>query len=203
MKDAEKRLGKVFAELSDKERVIAILDAMNTYQEETSRELFKTAPRKTYTSTKAEIEHTVDAILELGLRFDRTAYSVFSRLASNTGLILATRIKKDNPGTKSDGFPLEESWEMTDEYIENMNHCDKELRALVVAAREFGREIGLSLDRILAFSIAKDDSALKEYFEDSNEIDEDILERAKPITEAFRKLWQRDSFTLSNIEKAA
>ena len=80
MKTLEKRIDKVSANLSTKERSLAILDAFGCDDMSTAKSLLSSAPMKTYSQRDAAILDFVDVIELISLNFDRGYYSMIAAL---------------------------------------------------------------------------------------------------------------------------
>ena len=75
MGNQKKRLDRISANLSAKDRSIAILDAVRRDDMATAISLEETTPRKSYRGPDGAVRQTVDVVENLSLRFDRAFYA--------------------------------------------------------------------------------------------------------------------------------
>ena len=80
MRNLDKRIDKVSANLTTKERSLAILDALGCDDMITAKSLLSSAPMKTYSQRDAAITSFVDVIELISLNFDRGYYSMIAAL---------------------------------------------------------------------------------------------------------------------------
>jgi hypothetical protein len=129
MGNQKKRLDKLSADLPPKERSIAILDAVRRNDMATAISLEEATPRKSYRGPDGAVRHTIDVVENLSLRFDRAFYA--------SALVLQV----------ADGVEDEKANEV-------VSKIERELFAQVSGLEIFVERVGLSLERLLAFSTA-------------------------------------------------
>jgi hypothetical protein len=76
MGNQKRRLDKISANLSAKERSIAILDAVRRDDMATAISLEETTPRKSYRGPDGAVRQTINVVENLSLRFDRAFYGI-------------------------------------------------------------------------------------------------------------------------------
>jgi hypothetical protein len=129
MGNQKKRLDKLSADLTPKERSIAILDAVRKGDMAMAISLEKATPTKSYQGSDLAVRQTIDAAENLSLRFDRSFYSSVMILQVGEGV-------------------------QTEIAIEAVSKIERELFAQVSGLEIFAERVGLSLERLLSFSMA-------------------------------------------------
>ena len=101
MGNQKKRLDKISANLSAKERSIAILDAVRRDDMATAISLEEATPRKSYRGPDGAVRQTINVVENLSLRFDRAFYSsvlvlqVAEQISGKQATDLAVRLEKE------------------------------------------------------------------------------------------------------------
>jgi|APSaa5957512535_1039671.scaffolds.fasta_scaffold155291_1 hypothetical protein len=80
MRNQDKRIDKLSANLSPKERSLAVIDAYGRGDMNTAGSLVSSAPKKTYTQRDAAVTDFVETIETISLVFDRGYYSMMLEL---------------------------------------------------------------------------------------------------------------------------
>jgi hypothetical protein len=164
MGNQKKRLDKLSADLPPKERSIAILDAVRRGDMATAISLEEATPRKSYSGPDISVRQTIDATENLSLRFDRAFYS-------------SVMILQVGEGVKNKIA------------IEAMSKIEKELFAQVSGLEIFAGRVGLSLERLLSFSMVLENDFLKFYRRDLDTLSDEELELAQSACSAIEYLW--------------
>jgi sugar-specific transcriptional regulator TrmB len=164
MGNQKKRLDKLSANLSAKERSIAILDAVRRDDMATAISLAEATPRKSYRSPDGAVRQTIDVVENLSLRFDRAFYSS----------VLVLQVADRVVDVKAN---------------EVVATIERELLAQVSGLEIFAERVGLSLERLLAFSTALENDLVKCYQRDLNTLSEEELELAQSACSAIEYLW--------------
>jgi len=166
MKKLEKRIDKLCANLSTKERSLAILDAFGCDDMSTAKSLLSSAPMKTYSQRDAAILDFVDVIELISLNFDRGYYSMIAALMEIS--------RPDSGGS-----------------LAQQHRMEHELRVFIGGMQLFSDRIGISLDRLLTFSIANDQKFLNERLNEREVLSEDDTVLTEAICTMIEDLWKR------------
>ena len=164
MRNQEKRIDKLSAQLPAKERALAIVDAIGRNDMSTAKSLQSSTPRISYTQADAAVVDTVQAVEIFSLRFDRVFYSLVSTLLS-----LYQSERKD--------------------LGETISRTEGELCALIAGMELFAKRTELSVDQILAFSMVLDLGLMGLYRSELDMLSEEELANAKAISSAMEELW--------------
>jgi hypothetical protein len=175
MKKLEKRIDKVSANLSTKERSLVILDAFGCDDMSTAKSLLSSAPMKTYYQRDAAITSFVDVIELISLNFDRGYYSMIAAI-------------------------LEISQPDSDGSLAKQHHMEHELRGFIGGMQLFSDRIGISLDRLLTFSIANDQKFLNKRLKEREVLSDEDTILAETICTMIEDLWKRRApHTMFNV----
>ena len=175
MKTLEKRIDKVSANLSTKERSLAILDAFGCDDMSTAKSLLSSAPMKTYSQRDAAILDFVDVIELISLNFDRGYYSMIAALMEIS--------RPDSGGS-----------------LAQQHHMEHELRGFIGGMQMFSDRIDISLDRLLTFSIANDQKFLKKRLKERELLSNEDTILAETICIMIEDLWKRRApHTMFNV----
>ena len=164
MGNQKKRLDKLSADLPPKERSIAILDAVRKGDMATAISLEEATPKKSYRGPDGAVRHTINVVENLSLRFDRAFYS-------------SVMILQVGEGVKNERA------------IEAVSKIERELFAQVSGLEIFAERVGLSLERLLSFSMALENDLVKFYQRDMDTLSEEDLELAQSVCTAIEYLW--------------
>ena len=165
MGNQKRRLDKISANLSAKERSIAILDAVRRDDMATAISLEETTPSKSYRSPDCAVRQTIDVVENLSLRFDRAFY------ASVLVLQVADTVVDEKAN-------------------EVVATIERELFAQVSGLEIFAKRVGLSLERLLAFSMALENDLIKFYQRDLSTLSEEEMGLAQSACSAIECLWE-------------
>jgi hypothetical protein len=169
MRNQTKRLDRLSAKLPARERVLAILDAINRDDMKTVDSLLKSAPLKNYCQTDAAITDSVRAAEFFSMQFDR----VFSMVLA---MLLSAKLSVD-----ADSPKVEQKME-------------RELHTLVAGLDLFSKHIGLSADRLLAHSVVVDKELIGIYRRDLGGLSDDDLLAASAVCSLMGDLWNNRAF---------
>ena len=165
MGNQKKRLDRISANLSAEERSIAILDAVRRDDMATAISLEEATPRKSYRGPDGAVRQTINVVENLSLRFDRAFYSS----------VLVLQVADRVVDVKAN---------------EVVTKIERELFAQVSGLEIFAERVGLSLERLLAFSTALENDLVKCYQRDLNTLSEVELELAQSACSAIDSLWK-------------
>jgi hypothetical protein len=178
MRSLEKRIEKVSANLSTKERSLAILDALGCDDMSTAKSLLSSAPMKTYSQRDAAILDFVDVIELISLNFDRGYYSMIAALMEIS--------RPDSGGS-----------------LAQQHHMEHELRGFIGGMQMFSDRIDISLDRLLTFSIANDQKFLKKRLKERELLSNEDTVLAETICTMIEDMWKRRApYTAFNVAAA-
>jgi hypothetical protein len=164
MGNQKKRLDKLSTDLPPKERSIAILDAVRRGDMTTAISLAEATPRKSYRGPDIAVRHTIDVVENFSLRFDRAFYSSVMTLQVGEGV-------------------------ESEIAIEAMSKIEKELFAQVSGLEIFAERVGLSLERLLSFSMALENDLIKFYQRDLDTLSKEDMELAQQACSEMEFLW--------------
>ena len=165
MRNQKKRLDKISVNLSAKERSFAILDAVRRNDMTTAISLEEDTPKKSYRGPDAAVRQTIDAAENLSLRFDRSFYSA----------ILLLQIADD----------VED-----DDVNDVVSKIESEIYANISGLELFAERVGLSLERLLAYSTASEFNFVQLYQRDLETLSEEEMEQAQLACSAIEYLWK-------------
>lgn len=168
VKNQDKRIDKLAANLPAKERALAILDAIRSEDFSTALSLQASTPRISYTAPDAAVVNVVDVVEIMSLRFDRAFY----HLLAGTFAIL------DTDGSDKD---------KTEDMAEKL----KSMFALVAGLDMFADRVGLSRDRLLSFSTVLDSTFFEYFLLTPEEMTDKILELAKENCAMMEQFWSK------------
>lgn len=187
MRSLEKRIDKVSVNLSTKERSLAILDALGCDDMNTAKSLLSSAPMKTYSQRDTTITSFVDVIELISLNFDRGYYSMISTLFEIERAIL-----------------LEYDKSKSVKLLTEQQRMEHELRGFIGGIQLFSERIDISMDRLLTFSVAKDQTFLNKRLKEREVLSEDDTILAETICSMIEDLWERRApHTMFNVAKAS
>ena len=166
MKKLEKRINKVCVNLSTKERSLAILDAFGCDDMSTAKSLLSSAPMKTYSQRDATITSFVDVIELISLNFNRGYYSMIAALLEIN--------RPDSGGS-----------------LAQQHHMEHELRRFIGGMQVFSDRIGISLNRLLTFSMANDQKFLNKRLKERKPLSDEDTILAETICTMIEDLWKR------------
>ena len=165
MGNQKKRLDRISANLSAKERSIAILDAVRRDDMATAISLEEATPRKSYRGPDGAVRQTVDVVENLSLRFDRAFYSS----------VLVLQVADRVVDVKAN---------------EVVATIERELFAQVSGLEIFAERVGLSLERLLAFSTALEFNFVQLYQRDLDTLSGEEMALAKLACSEMEYLWK-------------
>ena len=165
MNKLEKRIDKVSANLSTKERSLAILDALGCDDIRMAKSLLSSTSMKTYSQRDVAITDFVDVIELISLNFDRGYYAMKAAL-------------------------LEINQLDSDINLAQQHHMEHELRGFIGGLQLFSERIGLSIDKLLTFSIANDQKLLNERLQKQEKMSDEDAVLAKSICSMIEELWK-------------
>jgi hypothetical protein len=131
----------------------------------TAISLEEATPRKSYRGPDGAVRHTIDVVENLSLRFDRAFYA--------SALVLQV----------ADGVEDEKANEV-------VSKIERELFAQVSGLEIFVERVGLSLERLLAFSTALEFNFVQLFQRDLNTLSEEDMELAKLACSEMEYLWK-------------
>jgi hypothetical protein len=168
MGNQKKRLDKLSADLPPKERSIAILDAVRKDDIKTAIALQETTPTMSYSGPDGAVSHTIDAVENLSLRFDRAFYA--------SALILQTA--EEIGGKQADELIL---------------RIEEDMYAKISGLDLFAKRIGLSVDRLLAFSTALNGNFVQPLRRDLDTLSKNDMKLAQEACSEMELLWKQRS----------
>jgi len=183
VKTKAKRLNGVAENLDLDQRIRAALAAVKAEDMATLKNLYETAPRKTYTQADAEFANTMDAAQMVGLQVDRAfGFSLSERWRANFTAYIGIGDDLD----KADPERLQEvalAW--------------ADLMAIVVGCDQLAERLGLNIDQLLAFSswyVNDEWQKVKKFMAEvvKGPIETFIDERAKGYADALLKIWHAE-----------
>jgi len=194
MKNTDKRLEKLMSNLPTGERVVAILDALREGSRETANALMRSAPIKSYDATDADVTATVDAIFDIGGRFDVAIYKLLSEYNFMLGMRLVGQVRE--AGTKSYSKEYQARIGLLEE---TELRCLDEISSLIVGAETLADCVGLSLEKILVCSVAFEDDNVAKHFDINPATRERISDRAKKFADVMDVIWCQDGHSLRKV----
>ena len=165
MGNQKKRLDKILVNLSAKERSIAILDAVRRDDMATAISLEEATPRKSYRGPDGAVRQTINVVENLSLRFDRAFYSS----------VLVLQVAEQISGKQATDLAV---------------RLEKEIYAKVSGLEIFAERVGLSIDRLLAFSTALEFNFVQLYQRDLDTLSGEEMELAKLACSEMEYLWK-------------
>tara|TARA_B100000315_G_C14504431_1_gene553890 strand:- start:7 stop:540 length:534 start_codon:yes stop_codon:yes gene_type:complete len=168
MGNQKKRLDKLSADLLPKERSIAILDAVRKDDIKTAIALQETTPTMSYSGPDGAVSHTIDAVENMSLRFDRAFYA--------SALILQTA--EEIGGKQAE---------------ELITRIEKDMYAKISGLDLFAERVGLSVDRLLAFSTALNGNFVQPFRRDLDNLSKEEMELAQQACSEMEFLWENRS----------
>ena len=159
MRNQDKRIDKLSANLSPKERSLAVIDAYGRGDMNTAGSLVSSAPKKTYTQRDAAVTDFVETIETISLVFDRGYYSMMLEL-----FVIDKLNSSDKPAQR--------------DYVEG------QLRGFIAGLQLFSERIDISTDRLLAFSIANEQKLLNKRLQERETLSDEDMILAECLTSA-------------------
>lgn len=192
-------MDKLFNELPNRERVIAVLDAMKKDDGELAQNLFDSAPTKSYSAVDMAITETVGAAQDVSMRFDRYFYKAMYEInrALAIKILVSHKSEKHKGKTKKEMLQREDVWDDHAQYYIN------QLYILILGTEAFSRRVGLSFERLLAFSKAMDDDeeTINNFIDAPDSTKDEHSENIGGMADAFEELWKRNQWALEGIEE--
>ena len=191
MRNQHNRLKKMYVELPTEQRTLMALDALAGNDDETVGELCRTAPRKAYTTVEAEFADTMDAASEVSLRFDRWFYRLQFEL--HRALCIKFIRERECPEVeRANAVALAER--DADAQID-------QIHALVIGTEVFAGRLGLSFDRVLAFSAVADvdRDELEKYLRAPEPGLDRLQEQIREVADALEELWKKSGRAISRF----
>jgi hypothetical protein len=164
-KNQEKRIDKLAANLPAKERALAIIDAIRNEDCSTAQSLQSSTPRKSYSGPDAAVVDAVNVVENVSLRFDRAFYHMTMTL-----LAIGLSNHSENLPTASEMY--------------------SEMYGLVIGTELFAEKVGLSMERLLSFSIALEHNLIALYREDLKPPSDGDVALSEKVCEQWEKLWK-------------
>jgi hypothetical protein len=156
MNKLEKRIDKVSVNLSTKERSLAILNALGCDDIRMAKSLLSSTPIKTYSQRDTAITGFIDIIELISLNFDRGYYAMMAALLEINQL--------------ASGISLVQG-----------HHTEQELRGFIGGLQLFSERIGISIDRLLTFSIANNQKFLNKRLNEREPLSKEDVKLAETI----------------------
>ena len=166
MRNQDRRLDKLSANLPAKERALAIMDAVRRDDIESVMSLQASTPRKSYSQADAVVVDAVQAVEIVSLRFDRAFYMLMMGLYAS--------LQTDNNDK---------------DMRENVARIIRELGGLVAGADLFAKCVGLSRERLLSFSMVMDGDWIEFFAMEPDDLSDEQLALAEEFRSAMEKLW--------------
>ena len=178
LKNQDKRIDKLSANLPPKERALAILDAIRNEDCNTAQSLQASTPQKRYSAPDYAVVDVVDAVEILSLKFDRAFYH----------LLAGVFALQANDGNDKDR-------------VQEMAMKIKNIFALVAGLDMFAERLGISGERLLSFSSVLDSEFFECLLLKPEEMMDETLGLAKEYCAMMEKFWGQQSghlpFTVS------
>jgi len=168
VKNQDKRIDKLSANLPAKERALAILDAIRNEDKSTATSLQFSTPMKTYSQPDLEVTNVIDVVENMSLRFDRAFYHLLSA---------AFAIQAGEGSEKDSTLAMAEKL--------------KGIFALVTGLDMFAEKVGISTERLLSFSTVMDSEFLEYYLLKPEELQDETLALAKEHCAGMEGLWNQ------------
>jgi hypothetical protein len=165
MRSHDKRIDKLSANLSTKERSLAIIDAFGRDNVSTALSLVASAPMKTYSQRDAAVTDFVDTVETISLIFDRGYYAIIANL-----LEIDQSDCSDRPARRH-----------------NMEH---QLRGFIAGLQLFSERIDISTDRLLTFSIANQQKLLNKRMQKRETLSDEDTVLAETICSNIEEIWR-------------
>jgi hypothetical protein len=141
---------------------------------------------KTYSQRDAAITSFVDVIELISLNFDRGYYSMIAALFEIERAILS-ECDKSKSG----------------KLLAEQHRTEHELRGFIGGLQLFSDRIGISLDRLLSFSIANDQKFLNKRLKERKTLYEEDAILAETICTMIEDMWKRRApYTAFNVAAA-
>jgi hypothetical protein len=177
MRSHDKRIDKLSANLSTKERSLAIIDAFGRDDVSTAQSLVASAPKKNYSQRDAAVTDFVDTVETISLIFDRGYYAIISNL-----LEIEQSDSSDRPAR----------W----------NNMEHQLRGFIAGLQLFSERIDISTDRLLTFSIANQQKLLNTQLQKRETLSDEDKVLAETICSNIEGIW-RDRAGLTVLSVAS
>jgi hypothetical protein len=170
VKNQDKRIDKLSANLPPKERALVILDAIRNEDCSTALSLQASTPRKSYSAPDYAVVHVVDAVEILSLKFDNAFYQLLAGL-------FAALANDDNEKDR----------------VQEMAMKIKNIFALVAGLDMFAERLGISRERLLSFSTVLDSEFFECLLLKPEQMQVETLASANEICAMMEKFWEQQS----------
>lgn len=179
MRNLDKRIDKLSANLSAKERSLAIVDAISREDMNTAQSLVSSAPMKSYSQRDAAVIDFVDTIEIISLVFDRGFYAMKMAL-------------------------LEIDLSDSSDKLTQRHLMEHEIRGFIAGLQLFAHRIDVSLDRLLAFSIAHEQKLTDKHLQELESLSDEDKDLAEQICSIIEELWKnRAKLTVFSVAPAS
>ncbi len=165
MRSLDKRIDKLSANLSTKERSLAIIDAIGRNDMNAAQSLISSAPKKNYTQRDAAVTDFIEIIEIISLNFDRGYYAMMAALLE---------IDQSNSSDK----------------LAERHNMEHELRGFIGGLQLFSDRIDISMDRLLAFSKVHEQKLLKKRLQEREPLSDEDKELTEKICSMIEELWR-------------
>ncbi len=170
VKNQDKRIDKLAANLPAKERALAILDAVRNEDKSTETSLQFSTPMKSYSQPDLEVTNVIDVVENLSLRFDRAFYHLLAG-------VFAVQV--------GDGSEKDRTLAMAEKL--------KGMFALVAGLDMFAEKVGISTERLLSFSTVMDSEFLEYYLLKPEQMHDEMLALAKEHCAGMEGFWDQQA----------
>jgi hypothetical protein len=170
VKNQDKRIDKLAANLPAKERALAILDAVRNEDKSTATSLQFSTPMKTYSQPDLEVTNVIDVVENMSLRFDRAFYHLLSGL-------FAAQVNDDSEKDRT--------LAMAEKLMG--------IFALVAGLDMFAEKVGLSTERLLSFSTVMDSEFLEYILLKPEKMHDETLTSAKEHCAMMEGFWNQQA----------
>ncbi|WP_299436780.1 hypothetical protein [uncultured Rhodospira sp.] len=189
MRNMDKRIHNLGADMSAPERVLAALDAITADDDSTLDWLKKTAPHKSYTATDGAYSDTMNAAHHVALHFDRAFYKgmVEATTVIAAQLIAMPRMKDV---TDEERPALADQIERLETRADDLTDT---LTVLAVGLETFAHRIGIDLHRLMALSLVLDldADAFERYRNPPDGTTERLADDISGVADNFAAIWRR------------
>lgn len=192
MRNQDRRLSSLYADLSVQERTQLALRAIASGDDATLTEVRRTAPRATYSCVGAELSDTLNAAAAVSMAFDRGFYKTQFEL--HRWLAARLAVEKELLGAPGDDREVLRA--NIDLATSQADACIDETYAFVLGAEDFAHRKGLALWDLLALSMVAgaDRGLLQPYLDAPDDVGERLREDIDAVSGVMERIWlQRKS----------